>query len=148
MRAFETGTALLLLSLNGSHVVAQTQAPLPPTRSIATPSRNREMGGLSERPPPSIRAIARCERRAHCHLQTLLLAQPRKKNHHAQRDASIHRLISLVARFEMRVGPFSPKPGKRVQYPPFAELVCLSRSSVADEYYAGRSGNRWVSEAK
>src|ERR1700682_6834155 len=79
MRAFETGTALLLLSLNGSHVVAQTQAPLPPTRSIATPSRNREMGGLSERPPPSIRAIARCERRAHCHLQTLLLAQPRKK---------------------------------------------------------------------
>jgi hypothetical protein len=29
---------------------------------------------------------------------------------------------------------------------PFAELVCLSKSSVADEYYAERSGNRWVSE--
>jgi hypothetical protein len=29
---------------------------------------------------------------------------------------------------------------------PFAELVCLSKSSVAEEYYAGRSGNRWVSE--
>jgi hypothetical protein len=29
---------------------------------------------------------------------------------------------------------------------PFAELVCLSKSSVAEEYYAERSGNRWVSE--
>jgi hypothetical protein len=29
---------------------------------------------------------------------------------------------------------------------PFAELVCLSQSSVAEEYYAERSGNRWVSE--
>jgi hypothetical protein len=29
---------------------------------------------------------------------------------------------------------------------PFAELVCLSKSSVADEYYAERSGNRGVSE--
>ena len=29
---------------------------------------------------------------------------------------------------------------------PFAELVCLSRSSVGEEYYAERSGNRWVSE--
>jgi hypothetical protein len=29
---------------------------------------------------------------------------------------------------------------------PFAELICLSRSSVAEEYYAERSGNRWVSE--
>jgi hypothetical protein len=29
---------------------------------------------------------------------------------------------------------------------PFAELVCLSKSSVAEEYYADRSGNRWVSE--
>ena len=29
---------------------------------------------------------------------------------------------------------------------PFAELVCLSKSSVAEEYYAKRSGNRWVSE--
>jgi hypothetical protein len=28
---------------------------------------------------------------------------------------------------------------------PFVELVCLSKSSVADEYYA-RTGNRWVSE--
>jgi hypothetical protein len=27
---------------------------------------------------------------------------------------------------------------------PFAELVCLSKSSVAEEYYAERSGNRWV----
>jgi hypothetical protein len=26
------------------------------------------------------------------------------------------------------------------------ELVCLSKSSVAEEYYAERSGNRWVSE--
>ena len=29
---------------------------------------------------------------------------------------------------------------------PFAELVCLSKSSVVEEYYAERSGNRWVSE--
>jgi hypothetical protein len=29
---------------------------------------------------------------------------------------------------------------------PFAELGCLSKSSVAEEYYAERSGNRWVSE--
>ena len=29
---------------------------------------------------------------------------------------------------------------------PFAELVCLSKSSVAEEYYAERSGNRWVIE--
>jgi hypothetical protein len=29
---------------------------------------------------------------------------------------------------------------------PFAELICLSKSSVAEEYYAERSGNRWVSE--
>jgi hypothetical protein len=29
---------------------------------------------------------------------------------------------------------------------PFAEVVCLSKSSVAEEYYAERSGNRWVSE--
>jgi hypothetical protein len=29
---------------------------------------------------------------------------------------------------------------------PFAELICLSRSSVAEEYYAECSGNRWVSE--
>ena len=29
---------------------------------------------------------------------------------------------------------------------PFAELVCLSKSSVAEEYYAERSRNRWISE--
>jgi len=29
---------------------------------------------------------------------------------------------------------------------PFAELLCLSKSSVAEEYYAERSGNRWISE--
>ena len=29
---------------------------------------------------------------------------------------------------------------------PFAELVCLSKSSVAEEYYAERSRNRWVRE--
>ena len=29
---------------------------------------------------------------------------------------------------------------------PFAELVCLSKSSVAEEYYAERSGSRWVRE--
>ena len=29
---------------------------------------------------------------------------------------------------------------------PFAEVACLSKSSVANEYYAERSGNRWVSE--
>jgi hypothetical protein len=29
---------------------------------------------------------------------------------------------------------------------PFAELVCLSKASLADEYYAERSGNRWVRE--
>ena len=29
---------------------------------------------------------------------------------------------------------------------PFAQLVCLSKSSVAEEYYVERSGNRWVSE--
>jgi hypothetical protein len=29
---------------------------------------------------------------------------------------------------------------------PFAELVCLSKSSVAEDYYAERNGNRWVSE--
>jgi hypothetical protein len=29
---------------------------------------------------------------------------------------------------------------------PFAQLVCLSESSVAEEYYAERSGNRWISE--
>ena len=27
----------------------------------------------------------------------------------------------------------------------FAKLICLSKSSVAEEYYAERSGNRWVS---
>jgi hypothetical protein len=29
---------------------------------------------------------------------------------------------------------------------PFAELVCLSKGSLAEEYYAERSGNRWVGE--
>jgi hypothetical protein len=29
---------------------------------------------------------------------------------------------------------------------PFAELVCLSKGSLAEEYYAERSGNRWVRE--
>jgi hypothetical protein len=29
---------------------------------------------------------------------------------------------------------------------PFAEPVCLSKSSLAEECYAERSGNRWVSE--
>jgi hypothetical protein len=29
---------------------------------------------------------------------------------------------------------------------PFAELICRSKSSVAEEYYAERTGNRWVSE--
>jgi hypothetical protein len=29
---------------------------------------------------------------------------------------------------------------------PFAALLCLSKSSVAEEYYAERSGNRWVNE--
>jgi hypothetical protein len=29
---------------------------------------------------------------------------------------------------------------------PFAELVCLFKSSVAEEYYAERKGNRWVDE--
>ena len=29
---------------------------------------------------------------------------------------------------------------------PFAELVCLSKASLAEEYYAERSGNRWISE--
>jgi hypothetical protein len=28
----------------------------------------------------------------------------------------------------------------------FAELLFLSKTSLADEYYAERSGNRWVSE--
>ena len=29
---------------------------------------------------------------------------------------------------------------------PFADLVCPSKSSVAEEYYAKRSGNRWIGE--
>ena len=29
---------------------------------------------------------------------------------------------------------------------PFAELVCLSKSSVTEDYYAERSGNRRVNE--
>ena len=29
---------------------------------------------------------------------------------------------------------------------PFAELVCLSKCSVAEDFYAEHSGNRWVSE--
>ena len=29
---------------------------------------------------------------------------------------------------------------------PLAELLCLSKSSVAEEYYAERRGNRWVNE--
>ena len=29
---------------------------------------------------------------------------------------------------------------------PFTELIGLTKSSVAEEYYAERSGNRWVSE--
>jgi hypothetical protein len=29
---------------------------------------------------------------------------------------------------------------------PFAELVCLSKTSLAEDYHAERSGNRWVSE--
>ena len=31
---------------------------------------------------------------------------------------------------------------------PFAELVCLSKSSVAEEYYAERSGNKWINEQR
>ena len=37
-------------------------------------------------------------------------------------------------------------PRKRRSSIAFAELVCLSKSSVAEEYYAERSGNRWVNE--
>jgi hypothetical protein len=29
---------------------------------------------------------------------------------------------------------------------PFAELLRLSKSSVTEEHYAERSGNRWVNE--
>jgi hypothetical protein len=29
---------------------------------------------------------------------------------------------------------------------PFAEWVCLSKDSLAEEYYSERSGNRWISE--
>jgi hypothetical protein len=29
---------------------------------------------------------------------------------------------------------------------PFAELVCLSKSGVAEQYYAERSGNKWINE--
>jgi hypothetical protein len=29
---------------------------------------------------------------------------------------------------------------------PFAELVCLSKSSVAEDFYAEYNGNRWVNE--
>jgi hypothetical protein len=29
---------------------------------------------------------------------------------------------------------------------PFAELLCLSKASLAEEYYAEPSGNRWVNE--
>jgi hypothetical protein len=29
---------------------------------------------------------------------------------------------------------------------PFAELVCLSKGSVTEDFYAEYSGNRWVSE--
>ena len=29
---------------------------------------------------------------------------------------------------------------------PFADLIGLTKSSVAEEYYAERSGNRWVNE--
>jgi hypothetical protein len=51
----------------------------------------------------------------------------------------------------------APQGGRHGPYPgtvlplcrpnaPFAELVCRSKSSVAEEYYAERSGNRRVSE--
>jgi hypothetical protein len=29
---------------------------------------------------------------------------------------------------------------------PFAELLCLSKTSLAEEYYAERSGNKWMNE--
>jgi hypothetical protein len=29
---------------------------------------------------------------------------------------------------------------------PFADLVCLSKSNVAEEYYAEHSGDQWVNE--
>ena len=50
------------------------------------------------------------------------------------RDAVV---ISLISALSCR----SCRPNA-----PFAELVCLSKSSVSEEYYAERSGNRWVSE--
>ena len=37
-------------------------------------------------------------------------------------------------------------PALSCQSSAFAELVRLSKSSVAEEYYAERSGNRWVNE--
>ena len=44
------------------------------------------------------------------------------------------------------VSALTPAPSCRSCRPnaPFAELVCLSKSSVAEDYYAERSGNRWV----
>ncbi len=42
----------------------------------------------------------------------------------------------------------TPAPSCRSCRPnaPFAELVCLSKSSGAEEYHAERSGNGWVNE--
>jgi hypothetical protein len=35
-----------------------------------------------------------------------------------------------------------PLAARAASSAPFAQLVCLSKSSVAEEYYAERSGNR------
>jgi hypothetical protein len=54
------------------------------------------------------------------------------------------------ARLALRRGRDGPYPGAVVPIlpakPPFAELVCLSKSSVAEGHYAENSGNRWVGE--
>jgi hypothetical protein len=54
----------------------------------------------------------------------------------------------LIAAWNAAVTALTPALSCRSCRPnaPFAELVCLSKAILAEEYYAERSGNRWVSE--
>jgi hypothetical protein len=63
--------------------------------------------------------------------------QAAEKEAAARRATEKHAVTALIPALSCR----SRRPNA-----PFAELVCLSKSSVAEEYYAERSGNRWVRE--
>ena len=112
---------------------------MPRDRSPDPRGRRAARDGL-ERAPGQADAdtvLADDRRRHHGRLLVPTSALPGLPHHRRRRPAE--------ARLAPRRGRDGPYPGAVVPScrpnAPFAELVCLSKSSVAEEYYAERSGS-------